>query len=164
MQLWIVFAGFATALATGAVAFVAWRELHLLRMRLETDRENQKQWATVTACERYDTEVSLYLMKRRIRRYWDESSQTYREPEKIRRDVINLLNCLDSIAIGIKQKIYIEHIARDHLENIIEEAVGRFIYTKPRGCFCDEDNYPCLIWLYKEWFPAPDKTHYEAPK
>ena len=154
MQLWIVFAGFATALATGAVAFVAWRELHLLRMRLETDRENQKQWATVTACERYDTEVSLYLMKRRIRRYWDESSQTYREPEKIRRDVINLLNCLDSIAIGIKQKIYIEHIARDHLQNIIGEAVGRFIYTKPRGCFCDEDNYPCLIWLYKDVVPC----------
>ena len=164
MQLWVVLAGFATALATGAVAIVAWRELHLLRKRLKTERNQQKQWATVTACERYDTEIALYLVKRRIQRHWDEETETYQEPDKIRRDVINFMNYLDSIAIGIRQNIYIDKIARDHFETIIERAVNHFIYTEPRGRFCDEDQYPCLIWLYEKWFPEREKPHYEAPK
>ena len=149
----VVIAAMVTAIASVAIAGAAWKQLPLIAKRLKIDGERQKQWATVTACQRYVTDPILREAKREIWTARDNGKKiTIDHPEAVRQDVYILLNYFDTIAIGINQGIYNENIVYDNLRYIIEDAVLKFVYKRSGDFQVKEEHFSDLITLYHKWF------------
>lgn len=141
--------------ATAIIAYLAIKQLPILIKQLEnaelariTAAELEKERRTIEICSRFSTDYALYCVKKSIfeqRKPEDDSG--FIEPDKIKRDVKNLMNYLDSIAVGVHQGLYDEDIVFDNLNNIMIDAVDDFIFTEPRDLFCDEKNYQHLVIL-----------------
>ena len=149
-----------TAISTVAIAIAAVWQLPLIRKQIRAQREEQKKWATVAACERYDTDPTLHAITQRI---WTASSQgrDYTNLDLLRHDVISLLNYLDALAIGVEQRLYIEEIVKDSMQLVIKKAVEQFLLTDPPGKFCETEGYENLIHLYRKWNPVHGTTQYK---
>jgi hypothetical protein len=157
-----------TALATVGLAFFGIQQIKSLKkqVKLQGDQikiqgEREKKWHTVDACERYSTDPILHRVTKQI---WENSSNgtDYTNCNSLDHNIIQLLDYLDSIAVGIEQDIYDEYIVKSNLEEVVYKAVKVFIKGES-GCIherswiagkslCGEKEYPFLSKLYKKWF------------
>jgi len=94
----------------GAIAAGIWQ---LKRQTLQ-----QRQWATLQVCDRYDNDPVLTDAKKLIREVHFEP-QSARADHNVRSACRTLFNYFDSIAIGLEQGLYIDDIVESHLRTII---------------------------------------------
>jgi hypothetical protein len=63
-----------------------------------------------------------------------------------------MLNYLDGVAIGIYQGLYIEGLARDHLQSIVKVHVDRYLKIgMPKRLSIDPQNYWYIAALEQRW-------------
>jgi hypothetical protein len=164
-------ASWITALATCAVAVIAWRQLPLIARQVEAlaeqirvsrvaneDAERRaREWETLKACQLYDVDPVIDGATLRI---WEASCQgtNYLRPEVQRRDIICLLNYLDGLATGIEQKLFIEAIIRDHLGAVFDHAVRSFIDTS----IVDRSDLDNLLAVHARWYRTGRGTEYQS--
>jgi len=144
-------------------------------------RAEAKKWATLEACKVVEENVMLAKAADHI---WEHSSSSTvfdeTTKENAEREILLLLNYLDGIAIGLKQKLYEPAIVRDQLGPYFRRYVEVFLSDKtesapnePRPWKCTgdafpllksgarEEAYPHLLETYSDWYGKPTTTHYE---
>lgn len=146
---WLVIWTFALFLATGALAVIAWAEI---RSAKDENRETQ----TILACGRYDTDPVIFACHKRLvetKQYeMINDSAILADAKILRLEIITILNFLDAIAIGVRQKLYIKHLVKDHLQSIIRRHVSELIDSGAlEKLSCPRDNFSVLIALDNEW-------------
>ena len=162
-------AAWIAALATVGLTVAAWVQLPLIsrqvrdlseQIRLSREAEANaerrvREWETLKACERYDSDPILDAATLRI---WVASGQgtDYRAPGIDKRDVICLINYLDGLATGIAQNLYIEAVIKDHMSDVFRHAVENFVHTK----LIDSSGIDQVLKLYDRWFAANRATAY----
>jgi hypothetical protein len=150
-------ASIVTAFGTIAIAAIAWWQLSAIAAQTRLQGERERKWRTLEICSRMDTDP---LLDKTTLRIWEQSQggTNYDDLLPVRRDIINLLNYLDSIAVGIGQGFYVEEVARDHLESIYRKAVGEFL-TEERARRLDlhTRDYDHLIVLAARWKSSDTK-------
>lgn len=123
-EIWIAIFTAMLVLATAALAGIAWQEIGSAR---NENRETQ----TLLACGRYDTDPIIFTCQERlvaVKSYKKRNDAALiANADKIRQEALTVLNFLDAIAIGVSQGLYIEHLAREHLINIVRKHVAEFI-------------------------------------
>lgn len=158
-------AGLITAVAAVVVAIVAVRQLPLLVQQLknaeehrQTERKHQKEELTLSVCTLYNIDPTLHQIKRRIYEARGKGDKwEFRDIPSIRREIENLLNYLDVIAIGVHQKIYLTEIVYDNLFIVVEHAVSRFLLTDPENKFANKAHFPHLLALREEFKNRSDE-------
>jgi hypothetical protein len=116
---WAAFGAIATAAITFFLVAVGAYQISAIR-------DQNRRWRTLAACERYYLDPLLDKASRALKEA-RESGELERNPKPLSIDVITVLNYLDGIAIGIYQGLYIEELARDHLQPMVEENVAEFL-------------------------------------
>lgn len=145
-------AAVATAVFTFFIVLTAW-------IQLSSSVSNQRKWATLQACDRYDSDPEIskaarifYRLANKRDDYWWYLPQTLGELEV---DGITLLNYFDSIAIGVLGELYVGRIVYDHLFGIIQKRI-EFIcdggvpqLENLRSCL--DQDFSTVMYLYKWW-------------
>ena len=106
-----------SAVAAIAIAVIAWYQIDALR-------KQQRKWSTLEVCNRYDTDPILVEAHRTLRKHVDGKEI---DQEALAESSLTLLNYFDAIFIGVKQKLYIKEIVKEHLWPIIK---GHVQWTK----------------------------------
>jgi hypothetical protein len=129
--------------------------------QLKIQGEREKKWHTVAACEHYSSDPILHDVTKSI---WKKSNSgsDYTGYIALDHDIIQTLDFLDSLAIGIEQDIYDEVIIKDNLQEVIYKAVKVFIKGESGNlagrnwiagrALCTKEEYPFLSRLYDKWF------------
>ena len=156
---------------TGAIAYGALRQLPLIATQVKalSDQiqqtreaearaaENTRVWKTTEACRHLDSDPIFEAASKRI---WDASDggKKYDKGKLEERDLIIVLNYLETLAIGVRQGLYVEKIVKDHLEPAITKGVEKFVLTglveKDQN-----DNFEQLLALYYQWHPQKSPTY-----
>ena len=132
------------AAATTALAVVAY-------FQISAARKENRQTQTLLACGQYDTSQLIFDCVKTIRKAL-ENKTLRRKAKAHRREIITVLNFLDAIAIGIEQKLYVESLARGHLEAIVKRHVSELIDSGiTEAADCPRENWSRLIKLRDEW-------------
>ena len=167
MQLAEVIAAWITALSTGAIALAALRQLPLIarqvqglseQIRLSRESEQNaerraRQWETLKACDRYD--VDPILDEAMLRIYTgSKRGKSYQNPAIDKRDMVCVLNYLDSLATGIRQNLYIEEIVKDHMSLVIHKHVTDLLESG----LVEKEGYHNLLMLHDRW-PEHDVSY-----
>lgn len=136
-----------TAVATVAIAvltgFLGW----YARGQIRSSRIQNREWKTLDICGEYERNPTIEGAARRI---YEAKRFGVLTAESHARDAIIILNYLESIAIGIEQKLYSDPLARQHLQPIVSAHVMSF---------CNEQddlgiglgNFERVIALNKRW-------------
>jgi hypothetical protein len=148
-----VFAG-ATATATVALVVVTAFLVVLGRRQIVAIRHEAKQERTLVFCHRYDTEIVLDQALRRlgearaagaIDNNWSNKS-----------DATSVLNYLDALAVGIAQDLYIEQLARDHMDAIVVHHVEQYLGEVASNLGLRKEDYAFLLNLADRWSSVPN--------
>jgi hypothetical protein len=143
VSVWTAIAAIATALL---VATGLWQIL--------AARFQNKKAQTLAACSAYDLNENIYDA---LKVLWAarEDESLKKEPRKYRPQVLVVLNHLDSIAIGVDQRLYIEALAWDHLNGIVQAIVAQYIDS---GCIEKMDisrlSFTHLLDMRDRWARA----------
>jgi hypothetical protein len=116
---WTDFWAATTAVATTLLFLVGW-------LQIRAARNQTKGWQTMAICERYESDPVLHECLLGIAA-GRRSGDFLTDSKKYRIEVTTILNYLDGIAIGIEQNLYVEDIARDHLEAIANHYVKEYL-------------------------------------
>lgn len=108
-----------TAIATIGIATVGGWQIAAIRWQ-------NKGWETLRVCEKYDLDPILDRALRNLKIARD-SGEFAKNPLPFTLDVCTVLNYLEGIATGIKQGLYVEELARDHMEPIVNEHVLQYL-------------------------------------
>jgi hypothetical protein len=147
-----------TAGATAALAFLTliivifgWQQIRGIQRQVNEAREESRKWKTLEICQAYEQNACVEGAARRV--YEAEASkQLDKKPRIYGRDAITLLNYLDGVAIGVRQGLYIEDLARDHLKEIVSANVKRFLLCgKPESFGIDDRDYQFLLAMHGQW-------------
>lgn len=164
----IAIGGIATALATAALAVIAWSQLSALRKQLDDQArqlkivgDREKQWRTIEACERYSYDPVLRECKKRL---WEARRNgalpRFPDVSVIRQDAILIVNYLDAIGTGVAQGVYLFEIVRDHLRVIVMETVERFVQNGQGEFGINKANITGLMTLHEKI--TASQTNYKA--
>lgn len=144
----LFFATTALACATFYLVRTAQTELSNTRDENLLTRAEEMRVRTVAACVRYETATiarSVDLVRGiSVEREYDSTIHGHH---------INIiLNYLDTIAIGIRQSVYDEDIAKDHLRNIVRRQCGLYLNPKILGSIGSSiSDFPDLFALHGRW-------------
>ncbi len=116
-------------------------------------REEAKQERTLAICHLYDLDPVLDAALRRLGQARDLGVLSYTSAN--RADATTILNYLDAIATGIAQKLYIEELARDHLEPIAKAHVEQYLSAAAPQLGINRANYKALLEMVKRWSEQP---------
>ncbi|HEY0464322.1 MAG TPA: hypothetical protein VGC79_08945, partial [Polyangiaceae bacterium] len=115
-EAWTAIGTIALAFATLVLVAVGYRQLISIRAEAKKER-------TLAICHRYDIDPVLDVSLRSLWILQTSANKTAKDLKKHRPDIVTVLNYLDSIAVGIEQELYIEELARDHIESIVKTHV-----------------------------------------
>ena len=132
-------------LATVTIAITAvWQLPAMLRA--------QKQRATLDVCDRYDSDLIIVKSHRVLTSYYKNNAEV--KETDLDEAYSTLMNYFDSVAIGIKQGLYLKKIADAHISRIVVKHINwsldsKFSFHKKK----DElnDSYEEIMALYEEW-------------
>jgi hypothetical protein len=163
---WGAAANWVTAIATAALAFVAWRQIPLVAEQVKAlaqqikaaremdaaNAERTRVWNTTEACRQIDSDPIFEAASKRI---WDasECGTKYEKGKVDERDLIIVLNYLETVAIGVSQGLYVESIVKDHLEPAIKKTCEKIIYPQ----LVSPGDYEKLVELHERWHPPAKK-------
>jgi len=168
LEIIVTASAMVTAFATAGLALFGIKQLKTLKnqVKIQADQlkiqgEREKKWHTVAACERYSSDPILHDVTKSI---WKKSNNgsDYTGYTDLDHDIIQTLDYLDSLAVGIEQDIYDEVIIKDNLKEVVYKAVKVFIKGEPGNlagrdwitgkALCTKEEYPFLSRLYNKWF------------
>ena len=145
---WVAVGAIATAFT---VAVALWQVL--------AARFQSRKAQTLDACSAYDLSENIYDA---LKILWaaKEDGTLESQTSKYRPQINLLLNHLDAIAIGIAQGLYIEALAYDHLNAIVQRHVSTFIDSG----LCDKtglmrSSYVHLVDMRDRWLRAKPRFH-----
>lgn len=110
----------ATALCTAGLVGVAFFQINAIR-------EESRKWETVRACNRYDTDPVLFQCSKTIRSFTNGKNYDLTTVQPALQEVRTILNYFESLAVGVKQGIYVKDIVYDHLHEVIDLSVDCFM-------------------------------------
>jgi hypothetical protein len=114
-------------------------------------RNQNRRWRTLDACDRYHQDAPLIDICQKLRKARD-SDEFHKEPKKYRSEIIVLLNYLDGLAIGIYQGLYIDELARDHMQFIVKSHVQQYLKNgMPKTLDIETEAYKYLMALDQRW-------------
>jgi hypothetical protein len=143
-EFWVAIGTAALAAATVALILIGLRQINAIKW------EN-RQWETLKACDRYTFDPILDACLRKLRDA--KAAKSYDGQEKnYRFEITTVLNCLEGIAVGIYQGVYIEDLARDHLQGVVTEHVNEYLKDgAPRKIDFEAGAFPYVIALSDRW-------------
>jgi hypothetical protein len=152
IQNWINIWTFAQATASIAVAGIAWFQIGALRKEQSIQQQFHKNWETLKACEKYDTDPVL-TESLKILRDARNSGDLLKFPKNYSLEMITILNFLEGIIIGIEQRFYNEDVVYDHLKPIIEDHINEFLSEPCRSAILvgQTESYSRLTRKSDEW-------------
>ena len=122
--------------------------------QISSARSENRITQTLLACGQYDTSPVLYHCIRRIG-LAEADGSLEKDPMRYRREMMTVLNFLDSIAIGIDQDLYVERVAFDHIEAIVRTHVFDLIDSGiVDRATCRRDSWHRLIDRRDKWVRA----------
>ncbi len=120
-------------------------------LQISAARRQAKGWQTLVVCERYESDPVLDGCLRALFKARADGSLEA-SPAQYRIEISTILNYLDGIAIGIEQKLYLEPLARDHMEEIVEKHVKDYLSEeKARATGIELASYKRLLALNERW-------------
>lgn len=149
-----------TALSTFVLAALTCLLVAVGIFQIRSIRAEAQRSRTLDFCNRYDQDPILDLC---LRRLWEarRSGDLKKDSEAYRPDIATLLNYLDSLAVGIEQGLYIEELARDHIEPLIHRHVNQYLTTDAishlRLEWLERSNYTSLVKLSERWSTRPTR-------
>jgi len=143
-EFWIAAGTAALAAATVLLIFIGLRQVSA------TKWEN-RQWETLKACDRYTFDPILDSCLRTLRDAKAYGAFDGHERE-FRLEITTVLNCLEGIAVGIYQGVYIEDLARDHLQEVVTDHVSEYLKDgAPRRIDLSVGAFPYVSALNERW-------------
>ena len=136
------------SLAAVIVAFFGVRALYKQTvMQIKDAHLESKKWKTLESCAQYELNDNIANSAKNIFIAFSKGGPDEATCNAIERDAVVILNYLDGIAIGVGQGLYIEELAHDHLNNIVEYHVAKLLKSSSKPIFkeIDENNYLFLI-------------------
>jgi len=143
-------------------------QIQSVKDQMQSASEDARINRTLIACDRYDTDL---LLDRAARRLLTAPESLGDDPSKYRFDLESLLNYFETIAIGVRSKLYDENIVRDQLERIFLKKVKQYLLERNadkkgvahKVSIADlvdvadglaEEEYVETMALYKKWSPT----------
>src|SRR5215468_7385489 len=108
-----------SAIAGGVYDVLTFLLILFAAMQIYFSRKEAQITRTLAACEKYDLDPTLDASCRSLAVARD-SGKLLADPPAYRVDVYNVLNHLESIAIGVKHRLYSGSIVRAHMETIMK--------------------------------------------
>jgi hypothetical protein len=143
-EFWIAIGTAALATATVALILIGLRQLYAIKW------EN-RQWETLKACDRYTFDPILDGCLRKLRDARNGGKYDGHEKE-FRFEITTVLNCLEGIAVGIYQGVYIQSLARDHLQGVVTEHVNEYLRDGAPGRIdFAAGSFPYVLALSDRW-------------
>lgn len=115
-----------------------------------------RQWRTLEICNEYERNQVIEGAARNI--FEAKRSQSWNDP-RLSRDATIILNYLDSVAIGVNQGLYIENLAKDHLQYIVKEHVNVFL-VQGNNLGLSRSHYEKLCEMHEKW--SKNKNYYKS--
>jgi hypothetical protein len=147
------------AIAAALQAFVTLILVIVGGWQISAGRKQNQRWHTLEACNRYHVDPTLKDSLHKLRAAHQAGTFAGHEAS-FRVDVVAILNHLDSIAIGIYQGMYVEGLARDHIQVIVQLHVNEYLRNGvPKKVGIDPQNYRYLLALEARW-TAISRPHF----
>lgn len=152
---WTAFATLLLFLATVALASATFYLVKTAQTELSNTRDESilsriedRRIRTVAACVRYETAT----IARSVEALRGVNAGLPFLPNQHAHHVNIILNYLDTIAICIRQGVYDEDIAKDHLQNIVKKQCGLYLNPQIVGQIGSSmAQFPDLDLLYRRW-------------
>jgi hypothetical protein len=143
-EFWVAVGTAGLALATVVLALIGLRQIAASKL------EN-RQWETLKACDRYTFDPILDGCLRKLRDVKAAGNFVGHEKD-FRFEITTILNCLEGIAVGIYQGVYIENLARDHMQSVVIDHVNEYLKDgAPRRIDFEAGAYPYVAALSDRW-------------
>lgn len=165
---WTAFGSFgnwATAGITFFLLFAAISQVNALKRQIQSNIDEIKTTRTLEICNRYESDPILHECMETLADAWitDTSGRkSFNHYNLAKLHAIKLLNYLDGIAIGVKQGLYVDEIARDHIGGILMGHVDDYLTKDPIADLPKKD-FIHLRNLYVTW-SAPETLYKEPAK
>ncbi len=119
----------------------------------------RKREATLAAVRRFESDPEV---REAVRHIWHktrtpEGTDYSRLDAEDRFHVLSYLNYLDGIAVGLKQGIFDDTVARDYLQHVVHKSVHGLLLEEPGETWkagpplVDPEKFTNLIQLQKQW-------------
>lgn len=150
---WTAIGTICLAITTALLYFTAMWQLFLIKKEAKKNR-------TLDICNRYDNDPVFDAATEALDRA-KKSGDLAANPKSYRKAVVTILNYLDSIAIGIEQGLYINSLAKDHLNEILQTHVAEYLNDAKfaRDSGYEVGYFKRLRKLSESWNQAP--TNYQ---
>jgi hypothetical protein len=127
------------------------------KKQIEAQRDENKKWKTLDICAQYEFSQTVSAAAANVKTAYQASKPDAEKCKGIAYDANIILNYLDGIAIGVKQGLYIEWLARDHLEQIVKFYVDKVLQDCER-LHLNVDDFHFITEMATKW--KENKTYY----
>jgi hypothetical protein len=155
-EAWTAFSTAWLASATSVLAVATIFLVVIARNQIIAVRNEAKQERTLAYCDRYDNDPVLDRCLRRLGSARESGRLVKSASTKA--DVTTVLNYLDGLAVGISQGLYINELARDHMESILKAHVSQYLGEKSPDLGVSKDDFRMLLALAEQWRKASEPT------
>jgi hypothetical protein len=151
-----------TAVATVVLAVIAVVSAIIGFLAIWSAREENRRWNNLNVCAQHEFNSTVTGAVRSIETAFVNGVPDIATSKGIRCDAYVLLNYLDGIAIGVKQGLYIEKLAKDHLKTIVHLDVQRLLGTTfAENVPLDKGHWSFLVAMADKW--SKDEPYYGEP-
>lgn len=172
--------------ATIGLLYVGWKNIPILLNQLRVQAEvlhqdavhrkaqfdQQKMWETVRACQKFTTDAQIQgyfelIQSANKGTLNDRDFTELNQNPSVVMAARKLLNYFDTLAIGVKENIYIEDVIKHHFEEVVLRMVYEAfilgisgtipdanISWKVRAPVASPAEYKELVEMYERWYPA----------
>jgi hypothetical protein len=150
---WTAIGTICLAITTALLYFSAMWQLFLIKKEAKKNR-------TLDICNRYDNDPVFDAATETLAS-GKSSGGLAANPTHYKKPIVTILNYLDSVAIGIEQGLYINDLAKDHLNEILQSHVIEYLLdvNVSRACGYDVGHFKRLKKLSESWNQTP--TNYK---
>jgi hypothetical protein len=129
--------------------------------QINAQREEGKKWKTLEICAQYEFNETVSAAAGKVVQASSGDKLTDEECAKLQREARVVLNYLDGIAIGVRQGLYIENLAKDHLKQIVKFHVDKLLlHDNCTRLRLDPNDYQFVIAMNKKW--QQNQPYYRA--
>lgn len=144
---WIAIGTAVLAVATVTLILIGLRQISAIK-------KQNRRWQTLAACERYTFDPIVDGCLRTLRKAHTEGKfkNEATEAKNYRLEATTVLNYLDGMAIGIYQGLYMDDLARDHLEQVVIGHVDEYLRDgMPKKMELQTQDFRYLLALADRW-------------
>jgi hypothetical protein len=145
-----------TLIAAGAAIFII--------CQIKSNETENKKWKTLDVCAQHEFSDQIAASVARLRQFYNPTLTQVdgAAPNLVQlaNDTRVVCNYLDGIAIGVRQGLYIEGLARDHLSAIVRRNI-RGAFEENRN-LVPRDDFARLIAMDQTW--QVNAPYYQADR